>query len=67
MARELQKVEVGMFRLPGVSFEYEGMTDELFEEINKWCEENHCGQSMTRTLWSFKTEAQRDWFLLKWS
>jgi hypothetical protein len=32
-----------------------------------WAEENHCGFCAGPRLWSFKTEAQRDWFILRWS
>jgi hypothetical protein len=32
-----------------------------------WCKENHCGFCAGPRLWSFKNEAQRDWFILRWS
>jgi hypothetical protein len=31
-----------------------------------WVKENHCGFCAGPRLWSFKTEAQRDWFILRW-
>jgi hypothetical protein len=60
--------EVGLFRLPGVVFDKESMTDLLMTEIDEWAEsEQGTGKRMTEILWSFKTESQRDWFILRWS
>lgn len=60
--------EVGLFRLPGVVFEKESMSDELMAELDEWAaSEQGTGKRMTEVLWSFKTESQRDWFILRWS
>lgn len=62
----MEHVKVGMFNLPGLRFEREQLTPELQAEMTAWAKENHCGYPMNEWLWSFKTEAQRDWFILRW-
>lgn len=70
---KLKTCEVGMFKLPGVIVERpEDWSDELWqrtqEEIDAWADsEQGTGKRMTETLWSFRKESQRDWFILKWS
>jgi L-rhamnose isomerase len=63
----MKHVEVGMFRLPGLTFTREEITPEVLEEMQAWAEAEGVGMSMTETLWSFKKEAHRDWFVLRWS
>jgi L-rhamnose isomerase len=63
----MKHVEVGMFRLPGLTFTKEEITPEVLEEMQAWAEAEGVGMSMTETLWSFKKEAHRDWFVLRWS
>jgi L-rhamnose isomerase len=63
----MKHVEVGMFRLPGLTFGKEEITPEVLEEMTAWAEAEGVGMSMTETLWSFKKEAHRDWFVLRWS
>ena len=63
----MKNVEVGMFRLPGLTFTREEITPEVLEEMQAWAEAEGVGMSMTETLWSFKKEAHRDWFILRWS
>jgi len=63
----MKHVEVGMFRLPGLTFGKEEITTEVLEEMQAWAEAEGVGMSMTETLWSFKKEAHRDWFVLRWS
>lgn len=55
-----------MFNLPGLKFEKEQIPPELDLEIQAWAQENNCGMQMNEWLWSFKNEAQRDWFILRW-
>jgi hypothetical protein len=62
---ELKHVKVGMFNLPGLTFPKDP-APEVLEEMMMWCEENHCGYCSGPRLWSFKNEAQRDWFILRW-
>jgi hypothetical protein len=71
---KLEKCQVGMFKLPGLVVQVEGeegeslpLTEETFKEIEDWSLSNNCGKPMTRKLWSFKNEKQRDVFILKWS
>jgi hypothetical protein len=63
----MKNVKVGMFELPGIVFEKGELTSELNEEMIAWAQEEGVGMSMTENLWSFKKEAHREWFILKWS
>ena len=62
---ELKQVKVGLFKLPGLTFPKDP-EESILEEMMHWCEDNHCGTCMGPRLWSFKNEAQRDWFILRW-
>jgi len=70
---KLKTCEVGMFKLPGLIVERpEDWSDEHWQqtqaEMDTWAEsEQGTGKRMTETLWSFRKESQRDWFILKWS
>ena len=70
---KLKTCEVGMFKLPGVIVERpDDWSDELWQktqtEMDEWADsEQGTGKRMTETLWSFRKESQRDWFILKWS
>lgn len=68
---KLKTCEVGLFRLPGILIEAEEeeiISEEKLNEIDEWSKsEQGTGKRMTDKLWSFKTEAQRDWFILRWS
>ena len=71
MTQEVKKpkittVEVGPFRLPGLSIDIEQYTPEQLEEIRAWGLENG-GKPMTETLWSFRDPGKRDWFILRWT
>lgn len=63
----MKNVEVGPFRLPGISFEANELPEELNKEMIEWAKGEGVGMSMTETLWSFKKEAHREWFILRWS
>jgi hypothetical protein len=63
----MKNVEVGMFRLPGIVFKKGEISDELQLEMIAWAKEEGVGMSMTENLWSFKKEAHREWFVLRWS
>ena len=63
----MENCEVGPFRLPGLAFEKGQLPEELLEEIRAWAEAEGVGMSMTDRLWSFKKEAHREWFILRWS
>lgn len=62
-----------MFKLPGLVVELpKDTTDQskasLLEEMDAWAaSEQGTGNRMTDTLWSFRKESQRDWFILRWS
>lgn len=62
----MKHVEVGMFRLPGIVFEKGELSAELNEEMIAWANAEGVGMSMTENLWSFKKEAHREWFILRW-
>ena len=55
-----------MFNLPGLTFPKDP-APEIVEEMIAWAKENHCGYCSWPKLSSFKSEAQRDWFILRWS
>jgi hypothetical protein len=63
----MKNVEVGMFRLPGIAFEKGELPTELIQDMQAWAEQEGVGISMTDTLWSFKKESHREWFILRWS
>lgn len=62
----MKNVEVGMFNLPGIVFEKDEISPELFKEMLEWAKAEGVGYGMTEVLWSFKKEAHRDWFILRW-
>jgi len=68
---KLTKCEVGMFKLPGIIIsaeKNEELKPELLEGIEQWSlTEQGTGKRMTQTLYSFRKESQRDWFILRWS
>lgn len=63
----MKNVEVGMFKLPGIAFERGEITPELELEMITWAKQEGVGMNMTENLWSFKKEAHREWFILRWS
>jgi len=63
----MENCEVGPFRLPGLSFERGELPDELLLEMQEWAAAEGVGMSMTERLWSFKKEAHREWFILRWA
>lgn len=62
----MKYVEVGMWRLPGLAFEKGQLSKELNDEMVAWANAEGVGMSMTENLWSFKKEAHREWFILRW-
>ena len=68
---KLTNCEVGMFRLPGLILsveENETLDPELVNKMEEWCtSELGKGMRMTDTMFSFRNEKQRDWFILRWS
>lgn len=63
----LSTCEVGPFRLKGVKIDVEQFTPEQITEMAVWCRENN-GYVVEETgLFSWKNEAKRDWFILRWS
>lgn len=64
---KIETCQVGLFKLPGIVLDKEEITEDIINEMDTWSKsEQGTGMRMTETLWSFKTEAQRDWFILKW-
>jgi hypothetical protein len=65
---KMKTCEVGLFRLPGVVIDKEEINNERLAEMDAWAASPQgVGKRMTETLWSFRKESQRDWFILKWS
>lgn len=62
----MKQVEVGMFRLPGIVFDKGELPADLNEQMIEWAKAEGVGMSMTETLWSFKKESHREWFILRW-
>jgi hypothetical protein len=62
----MKNVEVGPFRLPGIAFEKGQLSKELNDEMVAWASAEGVGMSMTENLWSFRKEAHREWFVLRW-
>lgn len=62
----MKNVEVGPFRLPGIAFEKGELPPELNEQMIEWAKAEGVGMSMTESLWSFKKESHREWFILRW-
>jgi hypothetical protein len=63
----MENCEVGPFRLPGLAFERGELPDELLLEMQEWANAEGVGMSTTDRLWSFKKEAHREWFILRWA
>lgn len=63
----MENCEVGPFRLPGIVFEKDELPDDLLLEMQEWANAEGVGMSMTDRLWSFKKEAHREWYILRWS
>lgn len=63
----MKNVVVGMFKLPGISFDRDEMTDDLRDKMIEWADSSNCGIYMTDRLWSFKNEGHRDFFILRWT
>lgn len=62
----MKQVEVGMFRLPGLSFEKGQISEELNKEMIAWANAEGVGMSMTENLWSFRKASHREWFIMRW-
>jgi hypothetical protein len=62
----MEHVKVGMFNLPGLRFGKGQIPPELYEEMCEWAKANHCGIPMNEWLWSFKNQAHKDWWILRW-
>ena len=56
---------VGMFNLPGLIIDYNQYTAEEMAEMELWGQSNGATK-MTDKLWSFRSAAKRDWFILRW-
>ena len=62
----MELVEIGLFKLPGIHFEKNELTEEQRKEIVEWGEsEFGYGINLNETTWSFRNEKQRDLFILK--
>lgn len=63
----IKTCEVGLFRLPGIVFDKDQLSQEKILEMDEWAKSPQgVGTRLTEVLWSFRTESQRDWFILKW-
>jgi hypothetical protein len=63
----MKNVKVGIFQLPGISFSNGEISEALNAEMKVWATEEGVGVSMTPTLWAFRKESHREWFILRWT
>lgn len=63
---KIETCEVGMFRLPGVKVDFNQYTEEQVKEMLAWAKENSAYVVEERGLFSWRKEAKRDWFILRW-
>jgi hypothetical protein len=64
---KLQICEVGPFRLKGVKVDLNQFTEDQIREMMVWARENDAYVAEDTGLFSWKSEAKRDWFILRWS
>lgn len=62
----MTNVEVGPFRLPGISFKKGQLSPELNKKMQEWAAAEGVGMSMTENLWSFRKPSHREWFIIRW-
>ena len=43
-----------------------GMTEEHIVPVQRWCEENNCGERISFDMFRFRNQAEMSAFLLKW-
>jgi hypothetical protein len=63
---KLKTVEVGPFRLPGVKLDLEQYTEDQARELSEFARESGA-YVRDDGLFSWKSAAKRDWFILKYS
>jgi len=65
----MENCKVGMFNLPGIKIPKNLLPPDLLEEMQAWSKECNSGSCMNEdgSLWSFRNEKQREWFVLRWS
>lgn len=64
---KLETCEVGPFRLKGVKVDINQYTVEQVTEMIAWARDNGAYIVEDKGLFSWKSEAKRDWFILRWS
>jgi hypothetical protein len=64
---KLENCEVGPFRLKGVKVDVNQYTAEQVTEMITWARDNDAYVVEDKGLFSWKSEAKRDWFILRWS
>ena len=64
---KLATCRVGMFNLPGVKVDLEQYSQEDVKEMLSWAKDNGAYIVEERGLFSWKSEAKRDWFILRWT
>lgn len=63
----MKQVECGPFKIPGISFGKDEINDDLLHEMIEWVDQSGCGMHMTDRLFSFISEGQRDFFILRFA
>lgn len=64
---KIETCEVGPFRLKGIKVDTSQYTDAQYKEMTAWVRENNGYVVEDKGIFSWKSEAKRDWFILRWS
>ncbi len=64
---KLETCEVGPFRLKGVKVDFAQYTEDQIQEMIAWARDNDAYVVEDKGLFSWRKEAKRDWFILRWT
>lgn len=63
---KIETCEVGLFRLPGVKVDLNQYHEDDIKEMLAWARDNDAYVVEDKGLFSWRKEAKRDWFILRW-
>lgn len=63
---KIETCEVGLFRLPGVKVDLNQYHEDEVKEMLAWAKDNDAYVVEDKGLFSWRKEAKRDWFILRW-
>jgi hypothetical protein len=64
---KLETCDVGPFNLKGVKVDLNQYSEEQVREMIAWARENDAYVVEDKGLFSWRKEAKRDWFILRWT